>query len=399
MLHSIYTAMKKIIYLILAGLAICACESTMKKGKELTPDEQKNKLEVTAQTLMDEMPAEDFDEFSDLASFLNDTYFSKTDFDFSEFGNRYEELYNDFLTEDINGAYLTLVLSQCTGEFSFGDNSITYKDSEKLSLSITDDNGDNWVTELQTSGKTNTIANNDFNVTLKIPEQIGVVVTKNGKTVVSVTVTYDLDLSSNINPSKDKAEITEKVIIKDYEIYHNSKFNARTGNASVSATVTKNGKNLLNYSATGEVSLSGGNIDEAEFKTVSNAKISADILGSVQIQGTLDDYLEIMKILDEPGIVGSYEAAIKKANSMMDVSVRYDGTSTVQAKIELEYQYHREVDGQYEYEHYSIIPVIVFNDGSRYNVEDYFSEDRFSDLIDMFGNFLEMYKNLIERIG
>ena len=58
-------------------------------------------------------------------------------------------------------------------------------------------------------------------------------------------------------------------------------------------------------------------------------------------------------------------------NSLYDIAVYYDGTSSKQASIEFEPM-------SYWGDEYWIEPILVFNDGTRYLFIDYFIEEDFT---------------------
>lgn len=392
--------MKRIIF-ILCGLALLtSCTQSQKQGTKLSPDEQKAKLETTAETLMEKCPASDFQDFSDFGSFLNDKYFSYDDYDYSAFENRYEELADIFFKETNNGAILTLVLAQCTGEFVFGQTKIIYSESDKLSLSVKDEDGRTYLVELQTSGEVQTLKNTDiedFDITLQIPQNIAVVITRDGERMASVELSYDLRLTTNINPSSDMAKICEKVTVKDYVFETTCSYDAQSHNASINWCFAKGGETLASHNAKANVSLSGKNLDQTDIKNITDYSSYLDIMGAIQVQGYGSDYNVVYKAVDEYDYESAQSAshAADILNKQLSLKLYYDGTKTEQAHIEFECQKYESSYSDYVY--YTPIPVIVFNDGSRYNMEDYFSEDAFKHLIQQFEIYIDMFVELVEN--
>lgn len=394
---NLYLRMKRIIF-ILCGLALLiSCTQSQKQGTKLSPDEQKVKLETTAEILMEKCPASDFQDFSDFGSFLNEQYFSYDDYDYSAFENRYEELADIFFKETNNGAVLTLVLAQCTGEFVFGPRKIIYSESDKLSLSVKDEDGRTYLVELQTSGEVQTLKNTDiedFFITLKVPQNIAVVITRDGERMASVELSYDLRLTTNINPSSDMAKIWEKVTVKDYVFETTCSYDAQSHNASIDWSFAKGGETLASHNAKANVSLSGKTLDQTDIKNITDYSSYLDIMGAIQVQGYGSDYNVVYRAIDDYDYKSAKSAseAADILNEQLSLKLYYDGTTTEQAHVEFECQ---KYESSY-YVSYDPMPVIVFNDGSRYNIEDYFSEDAFKYLIRQFEIYIDMFVELVE---
>jgi hypothetical protein len=101
----------------------------------------------------------------------------------------------------------------------------------------------------------------------------------------------------------------------------------------------------------------------------------------------LDSYIETERDLER--IAG-------KMNSLFDVTVYYDGTSSKQAAIEFEPMVYHD---SYWGDEYWIEPVLVFNDGSRYLFYDYFTEEDFKSLIRKFERMVDNYESMFEDLG
>ena len=400
---------KNLIPLLGITLAI-SCDNAALNGEKLSPDAQKEKLEATARMVMEECPASDFQEFSDFADFLTDQYFENQDYDLSAFENRYEELYNTFFSTKDNHGVLVLVLAQCTGEFAFGEKAATYTPSDKLTLKIADEQGRNYLVELKTSGEVKTIENYDIDeldITLKVPEKIEVLITRNGEMMASVEVSYKFRLHDNINPTEDMVEIYEKVTVKNYVISTACSYDAKSKLAKVNCRLTKGERLIVSHNASATVTLSGTTIPETNLVNVQNYSSDVDIMGAVQVTGYAPDYSKIRAIYDkiEYKSQASTEAAASEINRMLSLKLYYDGNITEQAHIEFEskkshFQNTPAYPEQSENNvtvYYDVSPVIVFSDNSRYSAEEYFSEEMFENLINQFENYADMFVSLVDR--
>lgn len=96
-------------------------------------------------------------------------------------------------------------------------------------------------------------------------------------------------------------------------------------------------------------------------------------------------------------------------NAKIDCGVYYNGSSTRQATVVFEMDKYFEeaywdrngdgvVNSADNYVYYDVLPVIVFGDGSRYTVEDYFTEEAFDKLLDEIEGFEEDYDDLLGSI-
>lgn len=392
--------MKKLLYAALCcAIVLCSCEQT-NEGKKLTPEESKDKFEMTAKAFMDACPASDFDDLADFATFLNKNYFSsEANYDFSALSEKYDEYSESSCQENGSIFGIAFVLSKYTGEFTFASNGLTYKDSKGLSFNVTDDKNNKWVLALETSGEVREFINKDIDGTeliVKIPENVIVILTRNGEQMLKETVTYNINLSANIDVSKDKVSVSQEFAIKDYVIKLTNEVNGKSGELQASASLTKNGKLLAQGSVKGSIAMAGDNISSITFNNATNVTIDADIMEGVQLKGSVKNALDISNACDySPRDKEEVIAARNIVNSLFDLKFYYDNTSTEQGYFELEEQEYKDYEGTSCWELY---PVIVFNDDSRYFVEDYFNEDDFKNLIKNFDAFVELYEALIEKV-
>lgn len=392
--------MKKLLFAALcSAVVLCSCER-VNEGKKLTPDESKDKMEKTLAAFMDACPASDFDDLSDFASFLGENYFkSEVNYDFSALDSWYEESCNSSVKEEGSIVYVTFVLSQYTGKFTFTSNGIKYEEADVLSFCVTDDKDAEWVFTLEPSGKVKEFVNSDIDgteLTVKIPEKVIVTLTRNGKQMMKETITYDISLSSDINVSKDKATVSHEFAIKDYIINIKTGVDGKTGEFQANASLTKKGQLLLKGSFMGEVEMTGDVINNATISNATNVKMNMDIMSAMQITGTTKNVKEVYNAndcspYDKEGII----AAVKTINSQLDLKFFYDNTKTEQGHFEVE---------EYEYDSegkacWGLVPVIVFHDNSRYLLPDYFNENDFANLVENFNAFVAMYQELFERIA
>ena len=80
-------------------------------------------------------------------------------------------------------------------------------------------------------------------------------------------------------------------------------------------------------------------------------------------------------------------------NAKIKIDVFYDGNNTKQASVEFDLG---KIEYEYDYYYYDLIPIIVFTDGSKYKIEEFFTENAFGELVD---NFLALCESFGELFG
>ena len=127
--------------------------------------------------------------------------------------------------------------------------------------------------------------------------------------------------------------------------------------------------------------------DVFNHSTTSNAVFSVDVLGKVQLKGTVSDAHQLFDYLDEADDKDEDESAFKQAltnaNKCYTANIYYNGTSVKQAYMSLEPMPDRWTDWNNTiHTEWEMEPTINFPDGTSYSFEKYFTEDDFKKLID-----------------
>jgi hypothetical protein len=129
-----------------------------------------------------------------------------------------------------------------------------------------------------------------------------------------------------------------------------------------------------------------------------------DILGEIQVAGTCSDVNKLNTEIDavyEALSKGDEATATRYAenvNGLIDFGVYYDNGNNKQADIEFEYYYETNewTDGEYTYAttSWGFDPVIVFTNGNRNKIEDFFTEDAFGRLFESLDEFADSYNTV-----
>lgn len=264
-----------------------------------------------------------------------------------------------------------------------------------------------------------------IDITVGVPETINVSITENGAKLADVTFKFTASFTpSGINLTTDNfsTEITAR--INGYEIViNNVKYDGATGKATYSEMLKKDGTALVTNVVSGDVKIDlvketyreGNNYDEdivIEAKIAQNITVAMDILGEIQIIGTCSNALDASTSLelfwdalysnDSTPDEKTAQRHLNNFNAKFDFGIFYDKGNNRQADVEFDYinesepaGYDRNGDGVINeadnYHDFELFPIIVFNDGSRYAVEEYFTEKSFGDFIEHVENFADGY--------
>ena len=421
------------------------------KNEAMTPLEQKEYLDVIARGFMDKTPASDFNEISKLYNHISNTYTDNYDWDVvGDWGSEiFESLKESLGTTDkeqekdswgefnyIYTNYKALVMaSNFKGQFKAIGNKWELSKADDLQFIFSDQYGKECVLKLVTSGNVKKVfignidewvdynydysndyyISNDYydrtQLTVGVPENIVVTLTQGGSQVVKVTVKLNIGDLSNDKFDLSKNQLTASTLV---ELNNGYKFNvsqvAYNGNnkTSVSFDMSKNGESLASVAFSSDISgipscnidaMVSGNIDEEDFNNsnMKNVYVKLDIMGKLQIQGTLSDVRKFTDYINEADDNDddekTFKSYVNQANSLANFNLFYDGKSTKQATVTLEAFEEESWNGM---KYWYMEPMLNFYDGSSYSTFDAFFNDRdFKSVIDAFEKLADNYASLI----
>ena len=421
------------------------------KNEAMTPLEQKEYLDVIARGFMDKTPASDFNEISKLYNHISNTYTDNYNWDeVGDWGREiFESLKESLGTTDkeqekdswgeynyIYTNYKALVMaSNFKGQFKAIGNKWELSKADDLQFIFSDQYGKECVLKLVTSGnvkkvfignidewvdynsdyKNDYYISNDYydrtQLTVGVPENIVVTLTQGGSQVVKVTVKLNIGDLSNDKFDLSKNQLTASTLV---ELNNGYKFNvsqvAYNGNnkTSVSFDMSKNGESLASVAFSSDISgipscnidaMVSGNIDEEDFNNsnMKNVYVKLDIMGKLQIQGTLSDVRKFTDYINEADDNDddekTFKSYVNQANSLANFNLFYDGKSTKQATVTLEAFEEESWNGM---KYWYMEPMLNFYDGSSYSTFDAFFNDKdFKSVIDAFEKLADNYASLI----
>lgn len=404
--------------------------------------EQKERLDVIAKEFMNQTPASDFQNIANLYNYISDTYTDNYDWD--TVGDWASDIFNSLktplgTTEIYTNYKAVLMASNFTGHFTANNNKWTLSKADDLQFIFKDQNGKECVLKLETSGNVKKVyvcnvddwvdydysddndyyISNDYydrtQLTIGVPENVVVTLTQGGSQVFKTTVKVNLGSISNERFDLSKNELTATTLV---ELNNGYKFNvsqvAYSGNSKASANfeMSKNGTSLAVVAFSSDLSgipscnvdaFTSDGIDDINFDNANmkNAYVKLDILGKLQIQGTLSDVRKfadyIAQAKDNDDDEKNFKSYITQANSLLDLNLFYDGKAVKQANVKIE----PFVDGTWNgVTYWYSEPVLYFFDGSSYSTfEAFFNDNDFKSVIDTFKGLADKYAALInERI-
>ena len=421
------------------------------KNEAMTPLEQKEYLDLIARGFMDKTPASDFNEISKLYNHISNTYTDNYNWDeVGDWGREiFESLKESLGTTDkeqekdswgeynyIYTNYKALVMaSNFKGHFKAIGNKWELSKADDLQFIFSDQYGKECVLKLVTSGNVKKVfignidewvdynydysndyyISNDYydrtQLTVGVPENIVVTLTQGGSQVVKVTVKLNIGDLSNDKFDLSKNQLTASTLV---ELNNGYKFNvsqvAYNGNnkTSVSFDMSKNGESLASVAFSSDISgipscnidaMVSGNIDEEDFNNsnMKNVYVKLDIMGKLQIQGTLSDVRKFTDYINEADDNDddekTFKSYVNQANSLANFNLFYDGKSTKQATVTLEAFEEESWNGM---KYWYMEPMLNFYDGSSYSTFDAFFNDKdFKSVIDAFEKLADNYASLI----
>lgn len=417
---------------------------TPSQDKALSTAEQQQRMESIANEVMQLMPASDFSDYSKLGKYINDTY---KNYDWSNVSEWAKNAWN--ATREATGnqsvgnrgsfdkyvytEYKNLLLAaNYTGHFKANNGKWLRTDAKDLQFEFTDQNGANCVLKLETSGNVVKVHAADIEewtdydydevggsylyteyydrtaCTIGVPENIVVTLTQGGKQLVKTTVKVNLAnlQDEEFDISKSSATVSAVVELSNGYTFNSSQI-AYTGNSKVTvaqAKVSKSGKDIVTIAMSSDLSgipscnvsaFTREDFDFDKYKTDNatgkNAFVKIDVLGKLQLQGTVADVRKYSDYLDKAEDnykdENTYKQYIEKANGLADINVFYDNSAVKQASIVIDTFEDEDWDGT---RCWTMEPVMKFYDGSQNSQFGLFFND-----VD-FKSTINLYKSLVD---
>ena len=430
--------MKKYLYVLaiaLAGLCVsCNKEKTapdpaevdfQKGGTVLKPTEQQTKVENTAVAVIDAVNPQDFSQLVNLIEHFVTEYCNEN-VDFSEVEAALEKkvesaydyqkkIYNDTKDHFYAAYFETLMLqfSTITGKIEANSTKWTYEESDKLTISFKDADGKPCLLEATAKGElgflpfyssydyfseygydedSDGVVDYDYyeveytnTVMVNLPEEFNYTLSDDGTELMKAAYVFKTNIAS----------ITEDNVADIYfdgtAVFEVSgyKFELRRAfldmqNLEISSAISKGNQIIISEKA----AINDFAINAAQEIGFEGGKFEAklNVLGEVQLYCEVPQMDVLAKLLNEGpkgDSVEEMQAFLDSVNGAYKLEIHFDNTAAVQGHLELRIF----VIG----DELTVRPVIVFNDGSSYALEEYFNgemleriEQRIQQLVNQF---------------
>lgn len=398
--------MKKISFIILSAAAIVSAASCEKindlitgktttdeglvddKGKDLTPDQQKVKIEETANTLMDLMDKEgwetEYNKVNSVVDAIGQKEINATDI--STYLSGIISAWTSMRGEDPQTVAITVAhLTDIKGHFTENaEGKFDFTEADDLAITVFDGTTPITVSFLaKDESKTPAhFADSDDDVTIFIP----------GSATISVSLNNEvmglLELRFNPKDMNGDGYITEADVINlSYTLkvgaytFDLSQADYATDHASAKASISKGKQLIIGAEVAAKYNYTGSPQDPENF-TVNSCSVNAmvDLAGKMQMRFVVPDAVKLEEVSDKLTQAeaeenhGAFKAALEELEKLYGIGVYYDGKNTLQATIGFEQVLADDAN------YWDVIPVIRFADGTSYAAEEYFTQERFGDL-------------------
>lgn len=290
------------------------------------------------------------------------------------------------------------------GIYTYNGTSWTREDSsDKLEFRFATEEGKQVVATAQASqgGPDLTIEGETY----VIPQNVTASVTIDGKTECTVNVNTQCNFKSTV-------AVNVNLEANGYSISQSLNANSDSGTCNVEFKI--NGESIVTASsAFGGNHLTDPDYIYDNYETIGgNATAVVSILNEAQLKGSCSDISAMVRELDNLVWDSSnIESARQEAaiyNKYITAGLTYDNATNFVATLEVApyedpytYNGYNPETGNYDkpmtvYNYYTE-PLIVFtSDGSRFSLEDYFTEENFGGLIDSFENLYDVYASYVD---
>ena len=127
-----------------------------------------------------------------------------------------------------------------------------------------------------------------------------------------------------------------------------------------------------------------------------NINASVDVMGRIQLKADIPDVKKFLDAglasNDKQQDANAFKALVAQLDESFTAAMYFNGSSNPRATLGVEPAI---AEGS---QHWYINPVIKFSDGTSYGIEEYFSEERFGDLISYANSWIEGIKNYVSTL-
>lgn len=410
--------------IVVAAAGLMSCNGVNGGGSQIsmTPDENKARLEEVGQKVIAKFKPEVQENLikavNDFQIYANDGNLEVYDkYDVSEFASQFASVVKSTVEGANLGGIMALAApdshlyeaARIYGIYTYNGSSWSRTEStDKIEFRFTTEEGKSVVVTAQASeGGTELTIEGE---TIIIPQQVTAAVTIDGRTEFSANVRTSCNFGSTVT-------VDIAIDANGYVVKENVTVNPNSGSCSASFGIDGETIVAMNGTFTGNNLTNPDHIYDNYETIVGNATAVVSILNEAQLKGSCSDISAMVHELynlewDSSNIESArQEAAIY--NKYITAGLTYDNATNFVATLEIapyEYESSYTTDvwnpdtQQYEQKvitnyYYYTEPLIVFtSDGSRFSLEDYFTEENFGGLIESFENLYKIYAGYVGAV-
>lgn len=410
--------------IVVAAAGLMSCNGVNGGGSQIsmTPDENKARLEEVGQKVIAKFKPEVQENLikavNDFQIYANEGNLEVYDkYGASEFAAQFATVVKSTVEGSNLGGIMALAApdshlyeaARIYGIYTYNGSSWSRTEStDKIEFRFTTEEGKSVVVTAQASeGGTELTIEEE---TIVIPQQVTAAVTIDGRTEFSANVRTSCNFGSTVT-------VDIAIDANGYVVKENVTVNPNSGSCSASFGIDGETIVAMNGTFTGNNLTNPDHIYDNYETIVGNATAVVSILNEAQLKGSCSDISAMVHELynlewDSSNIESArQEAAIY--NKYITAGLTYDNATNFVATLEIapyEYESSYTTDvwnpdtQQYEQKvitnyYYYTEPLIVFtSDGSRFSLEDYFTEENFGGLIESFENLYKIYAGYVGAV-
>lgn len=410
--------------IVVAAAGLMSCNGVNGGGSHIsmTPEENKARLEEVGQKVIAKFKPEVQENLikavNDFQIYANDGNLEVYDkYAPAEFASQFASVVKSTVEGANLGGIMALAApdshlyeaARIYGIYTYNGSSWSRAEStDKIEFRFTTEEGKSVVVTAQASeGGTELTIEGE---TIVIPQQVTAAVTIEGRTEFSANVRTSCNFGSTVT-------VDIAIDANGYVVKENVTVNPNSGSCSASFGIDGETIVAMNGTFTGNNLTNPDHIYDNYETIVGNATAVVSILNEAQLKGSCSDISAMVHELynlewDSSNIESArQEAAIY--NKYITAGLTYDNATNFVATLEIapyEYESSYTTDvwnpdtQQYEQKvitnyYYYTEPLIVFtSDGSRFSLEDYFTEENFGGLIESFENLYKIYAGYVGAV-
>ena len=401
--------MKKLLYFF----AACAMTLFVACEEPITPPEPPEEVgdpkEYFEQTAIDFLDCFDPYDQKETYELLEEFAYTYGEYDFDEewlenvLPGEYATALGTYIAETAeilrSGAYYSplstyfIKFAQFTGEFEANDADYYWEYVRASNDFVLTFFLNGAVSEIRVKGSRDYWTFESEEVSVQVPKTVTLTFKVGNKTILSQVVKSDynenactvyasivmeaanLKISVELDGNNSKLEGRESLIVDNDEI--------------LTADITINGKNLCDRSRLEE----GLYNEESILNFITGGSLVVDVMKRVKVQSTIDDLYSIVYLDYDEERRSEVDKCVTTLNKAIETSFYLGRHTTKSGDIVF---YTKKHDNDYYGDYWTPALMMQFTDGSKYDLETYFTDNEFQNIARRFENLIEQYQRVFD---